>query len=252
VALSDNLIAYYSLDEASGNALDAHGSNDLTENSTVGIGTGKVNGARDFEQTESDYFEIADNTDLSTGDIDFTIALWFKPESTPVINGIACKGTAGGANTEWSLFSFLTSNWQFQVYQSTTAYTAINSAVAPSAGNWFFLVAWHDSAANTINLQVNNGKPASTAHSIGVNDGNESFNIGRASATYFGDGLIDEVGFWKRVLTSDERTELYNSGSGRDYAYITGGGGGAASRLTKYAQNIPYMHGNNRFIRIGR
>jgi hypothetical protein len=34
--------------------------------------------------------------------------------------------------------------------------------------------------------------------------------------------------------------------------YTEGGGGGAASRLTKYAQNIPHMHGNNRFIRIGR
>jgi hypothetical protein len=34
--------------------------------------------------------------------------------------------------------------------------------------------------------------------------------------------------------------------------YTAGGGGGAASRLTKYAQNVPHMHGNNRFIRIGR
>ncbi len=38
------------------------------------------------------------------------------------------------------------------------------------------------------------------------------------------DGLIDEVGFWKgRVLSGAERTELYNAGAGRDYAYIIAG-----------------------------
>jgi hypothetical protein len=43
-----------------------------------------------------------------------------------------------------------------------------------------------------------------------------------------------------------------NTGRGIAFQMDSGGGGGAASRLTKYAQNIPYMHGNNRFIRIGR
>ena len=28
------------------------------------------------------------------------------------------------------------------------------------------------------------------------------------------DGILDEIGFWKRVLTPDERVALYNSGEG--------------------------------------
>ena len=36
------------------------------------------------------------------------------------------------------------------------------------------------------------------------------------------DGLIDEVGFWKRTLTSGERTQLYNSGNGLAYPFSSG------------------------------
>jgi hypothetical protein len=43
-----------------------------------------------------------------------------------------------------------------------------------------------------------------------------------------------------------------STGWGIAFQMDSGGGGGAASRLTKYAQNVPHMHGNNRFIRIGR
>ena len=34
------------------------------------------------------------------------------------------------------------------------------------------------------------------------------------------DGRLDQVGVWKRVLTADERTWLYNSGNGRSYTEI--------------------------------
>jgi hypothetical protein len=39
-----------------------------------------------------------------------------------------------------------------------------------------------------------------------------------AYAGIYTNGSIDEVGFWKRVLTADERTWLYNSGAGRTYS----------------------------------
>ena len=43
--------------------------------------------------------------------------------------------------------------------------------------------------------------------------------VGRArnNAAYYHDGLIDEVGVWSRLLTADEKTALYNSGSGLAY-----------------------------------
>ena len=55
-----------------------------------------------------------------------------------------------------------------------------------------------------------------------INDSTAEFDIGRrpysGSFGYF-NGRIDSVGFWKRVLTSAERTALYNSGNGLEYSF---------------------------------
>ena len=48
----------------------------------------------------------------------------------------------------------------------------------------------------------------------------EAFGTGRyrsgGDANYF-DGIIDEVAFWNRAITTDEISEIYNSGTGKFY-----------------------------------
>ena len=83
-------------------------------------------------------------------------------------------------------------------------------------------MAWHDAASNTTNIQVNDGTVDSVSHSGGVYNGTADFALGAlfiGTPSYHFDGLVDEVGFWKRVLTSQERTDLYNSGSGLEYPF---------------------------------
>jgi hypothetical protein len=227
VALADNLTAYWSCDEASGNLLDSHGGNDLTDNNTVGSGTGKVSGGRDFEADSSEYFSIADNADLSTGDIDFTLQAWVQLESKGSVRVIVGKWPAVG-NFEYLLY-YDSGADRFTAVVSSNGSNVIsvvaNNLGSPSTGTWYLIHFWHDSVNNLIGISANAGAADTTAHSGGVRDGNGPLNVGRNDDgdTHFWDGLIDEIGFWKRVLTSDERTELYNGGSGRDYAYITGG-----------------------------
>ena len=225
MALVDNLIAYWPLDEASGDALDAHGSNDLTDNNTVGAASGKVNGARDFEFANSEYFARADNADLSTGDIDWTFACWVNAESlVETWNVIVRKGT------EWHLYYVAGPN-TFRFYVDGSS-NFVASSGSLSTATWAFVVVWHDSVNNQIGISVNAGAADTNAHTTGMIDGLGPFELGGdSSQSFYWDGLIDEVGFWKRVLTSDERTELYNAGSGRDYAYVSGAGGGAGGRL---------------------
>ena len=45
------------------------------------------------------------------------------------------------------------------------------------------------------------------------------FNLGRRPLgnSYYYNGILDEIGVWDRELTSTEVTELYNSGSGKQY-----------------------------------
>src|SRR5207253_1525524 len=73
-SLSDNLVACWPLDEASGNATDAVGSSTLTSNGSVGATTGKVGtGSRTFNGS-SQYLNAASSATLQTGAIDFSVA----------------------------------------------------------------------------------------------------------------------------------------------------------------------------------
>jgi len=219
MALTDSLISYWKLDEASGNALDAHGANTLTDNNSVGTAVGKIGNARDFELDSAQYFSRADNADLSTGDIDFTFAFWAKPETLAVTGNVIAKDNLGPREHRTLLLT--TGVIQFIVYTAAgTTSGSVSSTPTLSAGTWGFVVVWHDATANTINVQINNGTVDSTSYSSGVEDTAADFTIGaRAAGGGPYDGLIDEVGFWKRVLTSNERTALYNNGNGFAYPF---------------------------------
>ena len=67
---------------------------------------------------------------------------------------------------------------------------------------------------DTIGIRVNNGARASSAFSAGIPTGNNpSLRIGtRGNSTDYWSGLIDEVCIWDRLLTTAERTLVYNLG----------------------------------------
>lgn len=219
MSLLTNLVAYWKFDEASGNAADAQGSNTLTDNGSVGSATGIINNARSFTAASSQYFEAADNADLSVADIDFTFAFWFKANSQPGSMEIISKDDFS-TNREYSI----------RTINATIRFTIVGSGGSNvnastdtwSTGGWYYVICWHDSVANTSNVQINDGTAHSSSYTFGGQDKAASFEIGRRVdvGNYF-DGLIDEVGFWKRVLTSQERTDLYNGGAGFAYPFVT-------------------------------
>lgn len=218
-SLSTGLVGYWKLDEASGTRNDSGGTNHLTDNNTVTQAAGKVANAAQFTAANSEYLSVADSAALSTGDIDFTICAWVYLDSKSSSRLIVSKGTlATAAATEYWV-DHLASTDRFRFGVSTGAALATVSADvlgAPSLATWYFVVAWHDSVGNTINISVNNGAANSAAHSAGVQDSTQPFQIGAAAGpSGFMDGRVDEVGVWKKVLTAAERTLMYNGGSGR-------------------------------------
>jgi hypothetical protein len=112
---------------------------------------------------------------------------------------------------------------RFQLRVSTGAAFAnlttinANNFGSPSLATWYLLHAWHDAAANTINISVNAGTADSTAFSAaGGYDSGASFKIGATPdfSEYF-DGLIDDALLMKNAfLDATERTEDYNAGTG--------------------------------------
>lgn len=228
MGLTDSLISFWELEEASGTRNDAHGTNHLSDNGSVGSASGTVGTAADFESTSSQFLDHADNAELSTGDIDFTIAAWVNIESRGV--GERCIVGKANAATEYILEDV--QSGPFNGFTFFVGASNVASAFGqPIIGVWYYVVAWHDSVANTINIQVNNGAVDTTTGVTGPTDGGEPFQIGRYGTGQYFDGLIDQVGFWKRVLTSQERTDLYNGGAGLSYAAMGGGAGSGGAVL---------------------
>jgi hypothetical protein len=228
MSLLDGLISHWKLDEASGNALDAHGSNHLTDTNTVGTAAGKIGNARAFNLANNEYFTISDNAELSlTGDL--TIAGWVRCDDVSLSSDQhwLSKWDFGTAQRSYMLrHGGSTKRFEFYVSSNGVSSTGVaaNNFGAPSNGVWCFVVAWHDATNDQIGICVNNGTPNTVSHSTGIFDGNAPFRIGTlgTAGTYHWHGLLDEISIWSRVLTSDERTALYNSGNGLAYENFGG------------------------------
>lgn len=224
------MISYWSQEDASGNSTDAHAANDLTDNNTVGSATGIVSNGRDYEASSSESHSIADGsqTGLDFGNEDFTIALWVKGEGFSGFSDqyIVSKGGVNLAGYVL-LWSWSDDRFRFEVGDAnfSTGNVLANTLGAPADATWYFIVCRHNATANTLTICVNDGTVDSASWSNGCVDTASTFRVGANSAgsASFFDGIIDELGIWGRVLTAAEITELYNSGAGRDYAYISGG-----------------------------
>ena len=233
----DELVSWWKLDEASGTRYDAHADNDLTQNGGPVWNTTdyKYVASMDCEASSDQYAYItqANQTGLSFGNEDFTWGAWWRAES--IAGGtskyIMGKWNDDGVNDrEFLLFSGAT-DAKFRAYISSdgSSSTNIGWGSAASLSTWYFVVCWHDSVANTINIQVNNGTPLSNSHTTGANQNdNGIFGVGK-TCRWGWDGEIDEAFVYSRVLTSGERTALYNSGNGMTY--------GAGQRATRYRRD---------------
>jgi hypothetical protein len=224
--LKTGLVSYWPCDEASGNLLDVHGTNNLTETGgPIASTTGKVSNARDLESTSTQYFTLADNPSLSCGQkIAVTFQAWVKLESKTAQLTVLSKYTSAGSNKEYAI-DYLNSSDRFRFFVSNDGSADVvvtaNTLGSPSLATWYYILGWHDPVAGQIAIAINNGAPDTTAHTAGIFDGASVFSIGALNAGLNPfDGLIDEVGFWKRILTSAEMTQLYNGGAGLAYGYF--------------------------------
>ena len=91
---------------------------------------------------------------------------------------------------------------------------------AVGTSTWYHAVAWHDSIANNAGISVNL-HANSSAYTSGVFSGNAPFTLGATGSGLtvggFMDGRQDESGFWKKVLTAQQRSDLFNGGAGNTF-----------------------------------
>jgi hypothetical protein len=90
-----------------------------------------------------------------------------------------------------------------------------------SVGDWHLVIVWQDTARQMLCTQVDNGAVQEAPNDVQFTTDNADPE-GPPGTWLLGNNsymLIDEVGFWKRVLTPFERSLLWNSGQGKVYPF---------------------------------
>jgi hypothetical protein len=235
--LLNNLIAYWPCSEVLGNALDLHVNMlHLTDVNTVMSNPGLVYPlARQYTKENNEYHTRPnDDALLSGGDVDFTLAVWLRLDSKPLMEYFVSKyKNFTPQSIEYGIAYLSSSDKFFFIVGSGSSSKGVvytNTFGAPNLNVWYLVVAWHDSIAHTINIQVNNGGIDSADTSGAPSDGVAQFRIGNLHSSTTGfpvDGRIGPTMFWKSapggggILSADKRTVLYNSGLGLPYVMMT-------------------------------
>lgn len=220
--LLTGLVAYWGLDEASGNALDKHsGGLTLTQANSPGADTGKVYAtARVTSNAATQYFYRSSETALQTGNVDFAFAVWCYPTDT---SGTARRVAAkrNGTHNDFEIVTVNgtgTDNAQFLVGASGFVQSG-NGELPRNA--WSLILCWHNAADDTIGIQINNGTPTTASYALGGQAGTAEFRIGNTvvlTGRIF-IGRIGPVAFWKnRTLDATARAALWNDGAGLAYS----------------------------------
>lgn len=215
MALFDGCVAAWKLSDL----VDATGHNNTLTNHSCTFSTGKIGDAA-YINTRGNYLSAAHSDDLTFGDIDFTFAGWFYLDAATFPNVICAKNGAGTGNRGPMLFYDAGSSAvKFRVHTAGDTPVTINGPDV-TANTWHLLLGWHDAAADTIYIQLNNGTVFSQVTGGSLQAGGAvDLTIGRdeAGGNDFGPGRIDNVVVWKRVLSSGDRSEFWNSGTGIEF-----------------------------------
>lgn len=207
----DGLVAYWPLGEASGDAIDAVGSEDFTENNTVDAYTDGISGgARTFNGT-NDSFSVTGSTSsaLHIGNQNKTIAVWCRPHD------ITSRGIIGGVTSPNNYYLNINSSSKLQLYNYEEASSIASTDAVQSTNRWILAVMYHDADNDEYAVSLNGATPDTRSYSGGFPTTTPgTYRFGRNHSAY-ADGELSHIMVWDRVLTDDEISELYRSGAGR-------------------------------------
>lgn len=246
MALIDNIVSYWKLDEFSDGTgavtrEDSHSTNDLTDNNTTPSGTGIIDLGADFELSSSEFLSIADASqtglDLTS---DYTISFWYKFESLPAEDDqhvLLCKGGQGaGTPGSYGVGTLHVSGGQksFRFWnRNTTTLDIHDFNYSILTATWYNIIARFGDSGKTYDLAVNGVDQTQQTGTLASSNGTGAFALNSVGAGgAYSDGIMDEVGIWSRRITDAEIDELYNGGAGLTYPFT--GGGGSAVRIDDF------------------
>lgn len=226
MALTDNL-EYFLEFENNGNDATPAGLN-FTNNNGATFAVGIVGQSTSLASASIQYWSRADSAAIRGGNRDWTFNLWINLTSSASARTMFSKINSGTGSYEFIMnLVTATTKFRLQVLDGAGAPVATSDSTTNYANStWFMItcgydsvtsggqafIAVNDSTRNTGNKSANPGTTTG-AMLIGARDDSLTESLSM-------NGLIDQFGFWSRVLTTGEQTTLYNGGAGLSYAQM--------------------------------
>lgn len=216
-ALWIGLTNYYSGDST---ANDLKGSSNVTLTNGATYSTGKINNGFSFDGV-NDALVLTSNPLADSNTIanslykSFSISCWIKP--TALGGGIF---NTQNVNDGFRLITLGDGRMFYRGFYGAYGNDDIYTSNCLAIGNSYHIVVVHEDGVGT-KIYCNDvlvGSSSSTSKQYYVTSA--QFRIGgdpiHGYMSYFY-GVIDEFGLWNRAITLSEKTELYNSGAGKQY-----------------------------------
>jgi len=228
-----DLYEWFEFEETSGNRTGTHLEATLDDVNTCGYDTGvdgnncaDVNGSGSFERLRSD-----DNSEFKFGlHGAFTVVFFFRSYTFDANHRAYVNDfqTSGSQRAWWVAQRATTDKLNMRVNHSGLSADGIDviHGTTISSGTWYFARAWHDPDNDEIGVNLDEGTAVTAAHSAGIYQGTGKFTVGGydEGATGRPQMDIDKLAIFTKVLSDAEGDWLYNSGSGRVYTDLLGGG----------------------------
>ena len=205
-----DLISYLRMDESSGTRADQLSAVSLAEvGGTISSGTGLVYGtATTFLKTDARYLRDNGGAAEWNNTNQFTVCMWVKPVTLTDFDGFF---TSDNSNTYELLYRDSTRvRWAVAGNSQDYSYTL-------TTGNWFFLVAGYDSAADKMFVSINGAAKTEVTNTANKNNYATTIVLGKSAAAVFCDSLIGPVAHFAAYLSDARISDLYNAGAGRVY-----------------------------------
>jgi len=235
MAIADNLVAWYDMDEASGTRYDSTASNlDLTDVNTVGTMAGKYGNAAYAVKANNEKLTNTSFTNINAGS--WTIASWVYLHEVTAWQRffVLSQGTTGIL-----MPSYISSTQLYIEMKDSSSTIKIDrpAGLFLTIDQWDFFTIHYDASTRKISMSVNGGALYTSAAALTGTQYTMSalyLNANEFGSTNLFTSGWDGFGVWERVLLSEERTWLYNAGAGRQYSDLvpaTGSGGIFASSI---------------------
>jgi len=210
-SLSNGLVGYWKMDEASWNGtsnevIDSSGNNNhATSAYGANVTTGKYGNAGNFDGTDDQVDTTATNLFPYTNN--FTISAWVKPTTLAHARIAGHAGTAKGFG-----LGIRSTGAIWLVTQSVKDYVTTTTPI--TTNSWQLLTAVMDSN-NDVSFYLNGTFIEKVTHtSPAVANTDTVFRIGQWNSTYKFTGSIDEVRVYNRALSASEVSSLYHYAPG--------------------------------------